>query len=95
MQPAPMGGGGGSLPPPLPPVSNYWKQKAAEQPVAAQQHPAIQSDYSDLNYKQMDFNYSTTTYARFDGTLNMGYQPAAPSNVQQQPPRNMRPPPQQ
>lgn len=60
--------------PPPPPPSDYWKQRAAQGGASATSSGGAvpKTDYSDLDYRQMDFSYSTETVARYGGQIVMG-----------------------
>jgi len=60
---------GAGLPPP-PPPSSYWKQLAAQTPKEPASSPARSThvDYSDLDYKTMDFAYNN----RYEGSNMTG-----------------------
>lgn len=86
-----MGGGSGSGMPPPPPVSNYWKARAATAPSMppVPDRAVGRVDYSDLDYKSMDFSYNNR-YEREGGALPV------PSPQQQQQSQSPYPqPPQQ
>jgi hypothetical protein len=57
--------------PPAPPPSNYWKQRAAVAPPEAPIKHVARVDYSDLDYKSMDFGYNN----RYEQS-NFGYDQA-------------------
>jgi hypothetical protein len=74
-----------SLPPP-PPVSNYWKQRAA---VAGPDTTPVlggRVDYSDLDYKSMDFAYDNRYEKPGTAAGQHASQQAPPSSLQSQHP---------
>lgn len=84
--------------PPPPPVSSYWKQRATVAPVVENPDRVVgRVDYSDLDYKSMDFAYNNR-YEREQAQMAAGGAGGMQQQQQQYPAQGQSmpmPPPQQ